>query len=699
MTQYCAMAPSILEQPFVRFDRAATGDLGTNLGREWLVTNGLGSYASGTVAGPPTRSYHGLLVAALEPPVERTVLVAGSIETLVDGDVTTPLTALDLADGGQDPPAYRGPTAFWLEGTLPVWQFAVGDVLIERRLWMPAGEQATWLTYRLVEANRPIEITFAPLIVDRSFHTLETAREPEIVAAGLGGMPGPPAEVAWINDDRPRRPARVKVRMRPDGPVVTITAADGRLRRDPAWTAELEYREERARGLAHHASAYKPATFRLRLEPGDLVAIRMGLGPLDAEGSPAVFPAASLAAERRRQAGLLDRAHATDKDPAFQQLVLAADQFIVDRHPAGRTVIAGYHWFNDWGRDTMIALPGLTLATGRPEDGAAILRSFAPFIRDGLLPNSFPDRPDIEPDYNTADASLWYPIAIARHAAATNDTRIVDELLPAVREIVERHLAGTRFGIGVDPADGLLRAGVPGSQLTWMDARADGHSFTPRVGKPVEIQALWFNALSILAAWLAERGDPAAATYEAHAERARQSFTARFVRDGHDELFDVVDGPDGDETHVRPNQVFAIALLHPLLDGPDAEGVLRSTERLLRTPLGLRSLAPVDPDYHGTYLGDRFERDAAYHQGTVWTWLIGPFVEAHLRLHGDVGAARALLAPFAEHLREAGLGSVSEILDGDPPHAPRGCIAQAWGVAEVLRAWRLIDAAAPERRS
>ena len=475
MTQYCAMAPSILDQPFVRFDRGTTGDLARDLSREWLVTNGLGSYASGTLAGPPTRSYHGLLVAALEPPVERTVLVAGSLETLIDGDQTTPLSAVRLASGEQDR-RYPGPDAFWLDGTLPVWQFAVGDLLIERRLWMPAGEQATWLTYRLVRGDRPVGITFTPLVVERSFHSLETAREPEVE----------------IQTDR-----QISVRMGPNGPTLTVAATSGSVQRDGTWTPEIDYREERARGLADRGDAFRPATFRLPLEPGVLVGIRLGLNGPGTEQT--LDPATSLERGRRRQAGLLERANATARDQAFQQLVLAADQFIVDRRPARRTVIAGYHWFNDWGRDTMIALPGLTLATGRPEDGAAILRSFAPFIRDGLLPNNFPDRPDVEPDYNTADASLWYPIAIARHAAATNDVRIVDELLPAVRGIVDRHLAGTRFGIGVDPTDGLLRAGVPGSQLTWMDARVDGHSFTPRVGKPVEIQALWFNALSILA--------------------------------------------------------------------------------------------------------------------------------------------------------------------------------------------------------
>ena len=679
------MAPSILDQPFVRFDRDGSGDLAADPRREWLVTNGLGSYASGSLAGRPTRSYHGLLVAALEPPVERTVLVAGSLEWLIDGEMATPLSAVGLASGEQDP-RYRGPDTFWLEGNLPIWQFAIGDLLVERRLWMPAGEQATWLTYRLARGNRSARIAFTPLVVDRSFHSLESAREPEVE---IGSGP------------------RLRLRMRRDGPALTIAATRGTVQRDGSWTAELDYPEERARGLADEGDACRPAIFRLPLAPGELVGIRMSLGATLPDEAASLDPGASLEAERRRQLALLDRANATNATPAFQQLVLAADQFIVERRPPawtggtsvaiGRTVIAGYHWFNDWGRDTMIALPGLTLATGRPEDGAAILRSFVPFVRDGLVPNNFPDRAGDDPGYNTADASLWYLVATDRHLAATGDRTLVDELLPVARKIVDHHLAGTRFGIGVDPADGLLRAGSAGQALTWMDARIDDHAFTPRIGKPVEINALWYNALRILASWLAASPGMAAAAamYNGHADRALAAFRRRFVRPGQDHLADVVDGPDGDELRLRPNQLFAISLAYPLLEGEAAVRVLESTRRWLLTDLGLRTLGPGDPDYHARYLGDRYERDAAYHQGTAWTWLIGAFVDAHLRLNGDPAAARRLLAPFAAHLLEAGLGSVSEIVDGDPPHTPRGCIAQAWGVAEVLRAYWLIDATGP----
>ena len=675
MSQYCPMAPSILGEPFVRFDRPLTGDLTASLRREWLVTNGLGSYASGTLAGRPTRSYHGLLVAALEPPVERTVLVAGAVEWLMDGEEAASFHDIEYADGGSGPDGYEQLESFWLDGTLPVWRFTLGDLLVERRLWMPAGEQATWITYRLVRGDRPVRILFSPLVVERSFHALDTARDPQVEISDPAHLP------------------QIRVRMRAGGPAFTIAATTGDVVGSGYWYPPIEYREERARGLMDHGDAYLAGHFSLALAPGELVGIRMSLDSPDAGLDADVHqePAASLRAERDRQAALLDRAGVTESAPAFQQLVLAADQFLVERSPAGRTVIAGYHWFNDWGRDTMIALSGLTLATGRAAEGAQILRAFAPFIRDGLLPNNFPDQAGVAPACNTADASLWYVIAIHRQLEATGDRALLDELLPAVRQIVDRHITGTDFGIGMDPADGLLRAGLPGSQLTWMDARVDDISFTPRVGKPVEINALWYNALLCLAGWLADRGDPAAAIYRELAGRVHESFLARFVQPDSDHLVDVVDGPAGDETHIRPNQLFAISLPHPLLAGPAARRLLEATGRVLVTGFGLRSLAPTDPDYHGTYLGDRYERDGAYHQGTVWTWLIGPWVEANLRVFGDLDAASSALAPFEEHLRDAGLGSISEILDGDAPHLPRGCIAQAWGVAELLRVWRMVD--------
>jgi predicted glycogen debranching enzyme len=647
-----------------------TGDVAAAARREWLVTNGLGGYASGSLLGAATRRYHGLLVAALEPPVGRTVAVQGSLEWVVDAaaGVRVPLSTHEHGDGRLDPDGHRHLESFWLDGALPVWCYAIGDAIVERRVWMPNGRSSTWLTFRLVRGGRPMELELTPLLAWRDFHTLAPPPEPvALEAAGMG----------------------VAVRFAADAPVLRLTATDGRFKPAADRYRDVLHREETARGLDDRSDALVAGSFRLRLRPDATVGLLLSI-ELDADEELRRGPDASLADTRRRQADLLHRARATEAEPAVQQLVLAADHFLVERRPPARTVVAGYHWFGDWGRDTMIALPGLTLASGRPEEAAAILRSFAAHVRDGLLPNNFPDRTGTEPGYNTVDASLWYVVAIGRYAEATRERALVEELLPVVRDILDRHIAGTRHGIGVDPADGLLRAGEPGVQLTWMDARIGDWVVTPRVGKPVEINALWYNALRFLAAWLDDAGDPTATTYDAAADLVLVSFRARFRGPADDHLADVVDGPAGDDRTLRPNQVFALSLPHPLLEGPEAERVLRSLRPLV-TSYGLRTLGPDHRDYRGDYGGDQVRRDSGYHQGPAWTWLIGAYVEAHLRVHGDVAAARSFLAPFSDHLRDAGLGSVSELVEGDAPHLPRGCIAQAWGVAEVLRTWRLVD--------
>jgi predicted glycogen debranching enzyme len=380
-----------------------------------------------------------------------------------------------------------------------------------------------------------------------------------------------------------------------------------------------------------------------------------------------------------------------------RHLVLAADQFIVRRAPAaddgqeGKTVIAGYPWFADWGRDTMITLPGLTLTTRRFADAADILRTFAHYVQDGLLPNNFPDHLGTIPGYNTVDASLWYFIAMHAYHQASGDATLVDAILPVLQTMAEAHIAGTRYHIGVDPADGLLHAGEPGIQLTWMDAKIGDWVVTPRTGKPVEINALWYNALRILERFLQARADHAASRYGDLAGKVRESFRARFIRADGQGLADVVDTPSGDDLSVRPNQIFAVSLPFPLLEPADQRTVVDVVGRSLLTSYGLRSLSPDNPAYRGDFTGDAFRRDSGYHQGPVWTWLIGGFAEAHYRAYGDREAALDFLRPFAHHLRDAGLGSISELLEGDPPHLPKGCIAQAWGVAEVLRVWRFLD--------
>jgi predicted glycogen debranching enzyme len=417
------------------------------------------------------------------------------------------------------------------------------------------------------------------------------------------------------------------------------------------------------------------------------------------ESLSALQPRDALLAERQRRERLIEVAPPAARSGVAAELVLAADQFIIT--PAGRledaaratgdevrTIIAGYHWFTDWGRDTMISLDGLTLCTGRHAEAGYILRTFAHYVRDGLIPNMFPDREN-EGLYHTADATLWYFHAVHRYLEATGDRVSLRVLLPVFQDVVRHHLQGTRFGIGVDSDDGLLRQGAEGYQLTWMDAKVEGWVVTPRRGKAVEINALWYNALRLLESWLVEEGDSrAAATIGAHASRARDAFNTRFWNEDAGYLFDVVDGEGGNDAACRPNQVLAVALAHPVLDPSRWRPVVEAVKSRLLTDVGLRSLSPGHPDYKPTYHGDLRTRDAAYHQGTVWAWLIGPMVDAWLRVYpDDVAGARRMLQGFLRELDEACMGSISEIFDAEPPYTPRGCVAQAWSVAEVLRVW------------
>ncbi len=664
--------PSILEQPHVAFGREICGNLEASLTREWLVTNGLGGYASATVSGVLSRSYHGLLVAALEPPVERTVLVAGAVEWVVYDGQRYPLSTHEFGDGTFSPDGYRFLESFRMEGALPVWTFAIADALVERRLWMAYASNTTYVTYRLARGSRPLDLEVTPLVTYRGFHGL---------ASGEGWTIGvdPVDRGAVIHAYDGARPFALRsdrAEFRPGG----------------TWWWDFRHRAESERGLGDHGDLFAPGVFVDRLEPGQTVALIYST-----EQQPDLDARASLAAAKERLGTLLVRADAQDADPVVQQLVLATDQFLVSRplpdNPDGRSVIAGYHWFNDWGRDTMISLPGLTLATGRADEAGSILRTFAEFLADGLLPNNFPDHAGVIPGYNTADATLWYVMAIRAYREATGEDRLVADLLPVLQEVIERHRAGTRYGIGVDPLDGLLRAGEAGVQLTWMDAKVGDWVVTPRIGKPVEINALWYNVLRTVGDFLRSAGDVGGADrYGTWADDVRSAFRARFLRSDLDHLADVVDGPDGDDWTVRPNQVFALSLPYPLLEGDDARIVLDAIGRSLLTSFGLRSLSADDPSFRGTYGGDQVQRDGSYHQGPVWSWLLGAYAEARYRLDGDRAAALAVLRPIGDHLRDGGLGSVSEIFEGDPPHLSRGCIAQAWGVAETLRVFRMVSA-------
>jgi predicted glycogen debranching enzyme len=470
----------------------------------------------------------------------------------------------------------------------------------------------------------------------------------------------------------------------------------------PAQIHQVVYRTEQQRGYAHEGQLWSPGFFRVDLSEQSTATLVGSTEPWDI--IDVLSPADVLSAERERRARLIVEAKPEAQDGVAAELVFAADQFVITpagrfeeaarAHAAGdevRTIIAGYHWFTDWGRDTMISLEGLTLVTGRCLEAGYILRTFAHYVRDGLIPNMFPDE-EKEGVYNTTDASLWFFHAFNRYLEETDDRITLKLLLPILIDIVEHHLRGTKFNIHVDPTDGLLAQGENGYALTWMDAKMDDWVVTPRRGKPVEINALWYNALRLLADWLQRTGSAAPAQrYQQHAQRTRASFNQRFWFADGGYLFDVVDCDGQNGTHdvsCRPNQLFAISLDHPVLDQERWESVLDVVESRLVTPVGLRSLAPDDPEYRAIYSGDLRSRDGAYHQGTVWAWLIGPFIDAWLKVHpNDKTNARKFLRELPKHLGEAGLGTISEVFDANEPHAEGGCIAQAWSVAEVLRCW------------
>jgi predicted glycogen debranching enzyme len=648
--------------------------------KEWIVANGFGGYASGTIAGVATRRYHGLLVAALPNPAGRVMMLnhLDEVIRLPDGarvELNASVSAfppIPLVD-------------FRLELGLPVWRYSGRGITVERRLMLTHFQNTVVVTYRLVDlahAGSSVRLELRPAVHFRPHD------EP------VAQVSAPYALHALGNRIELIAPAPLPpLHMRVVAPGTTFVV-------EPQSSPDLIYPVEESRGYSSRGTLYSPGRYRAPLTGGEPVAFVASTESWDTV--LALGPHEAFAAEIDRRHGLLFNAGATAEEVGAE-LVLAADQFVI--RPAGRrtdfvwarasgeepaSVIAGYHWFTDWGRDTMISLEGLTLITGRAQEAGAILRTFAHHVRNGLVPNLFPEGEN-EALYHTADATLWFLHAIDRYARATGDERTLRALIPLARDIVEQHVLGTWFGIGMDPADGLLRQGAPGYQLTWMDAKAGDWVVTPRRGKAVEINALWFNALCLLDGWLERVGDRDGATaMHARAETVRASFNRRFWNDATGHLHDVVDGEAGDDPACRPNQLFAIALPNPVLDRSRWASVLAVVERDLLTPVGLRSLAPTHPDYKPTYHGDLRTRDAAYHQGTVWSWLIGPYIDARLKVRPDdrAGARRALEGLVA-HLDAACIGQVSEVFDAEPPYTPRGCCAQAWGVAELLRAWVL----------
>ena len=654
----------------MRYGRSLCGDLAAAEAREWLLTNGRGGYAMGTVAGTLTRRYHGLLIAAVDPPVTRRLVVARlDLDVEYDGR-TYELSTNRWRSGALAPQGWRFIEAFALEDGLPTWTYALGDALLDVTLAMPPGADATAVLLHAVRARSPLTVRGRLIVADRDHHggALPDVAAFATASADGGATIALPASQRTLHAFAPGAGAQVTSER----------------------YAGYSLARETERGLQDVDDYAHVLTLAWTLADGadDGVVLTLDASvPRDAR----------TIVETRRAA---NRARASAQPtPLLGRLALAADAFVVARgdpqhahtevgSDSGATIIAGYPWFTDWGRDTMISLPGLLLATGRAHDTAAVLRTFASHVQDGLIPNRFPDAGG-PAEYNTIDASLWFVEAVRAYVAASDDPAFLRDVFPAIRAVIDGYTNGTRYGIGVD-ADKLVRGGADGVQLTWMDAKVGDRVITPRRGKPVEINALWYNALRACETFARLLGESPDA-FRTAAERTAAAME-RFWNAEHGWCYDVLDGPDGDDISLRPNQLFAVSLFASAFDEHRARAIVDVCAARLWTSMGLRTLSPEDPAYRGTYGGDQTARDGAYHQGTVWPWLLGPFVRAHLRAYGDRDRARTFVQPLIDALDADAIGTLPEIAEGDPPHPPRGCPAQAWSVAELIAVLKIVEA-------
>jgi glycogen debranching enzyme len=678
--------------------------------REWLVTNGLGGYACGTITGANTRRYHGFLMASLKPPVERTLLVAKldvSVEYL--GQVYH-LSANEFVGGTVDPTGFIHLESFDVQDGVPIWRYAIADAILEQKIFMARGANTSYLRLEVSRASAPLRIELKPLVTYRDYHSQGRGARPFKAVAG--------ADHCTVEAFEGARPYRLAISRG------THTAAD-------IWYWNFLHREEFGRGLDALEDLWGPGLFTAEISPGQ--SLFFSATAEAATPAPGDEVLAAVVGDSRRLVAALPKSA-----PSWiQTLATASDQFIVQRGAtetarpqaepaamagtgastqpakwtkttaasttaavkptaskpaASASIIAGYPWFTDWGRDTMIALPGLATALGRFDTAAAILRTYAGFVDRGMLPNRFSDAGETV-EYNTADATLWMFHAASEQLEAKRDPDLQRDLFPTLAGIIHAHVDGTRYGIQVDPTDGLLRAGEAGTQLTWMDAKHGDRVFTPRTGKPVEINALWLNALEVTVRLAGRVRNTAEKRFcQDLLKRAGENYQ-RFWNEAKSCLYDVID-VDGGTSHdatIRPNQIFAVSLPYSALRPDQMRAVVDTCARELLTSYGLRTLASADAAYIGHYTGNSWERDSAYHQGTVWSWLLGPFARAHHRVYGDATLAQSFLTPVAQHVADACVGSVSEVFDGDAPHNARGCFAQAWGVAEILRSWIYLD--------
>lgn len=658
----------------IHFGRDICGNYEAASRKEWLVTNGIGGYASGTIASSLTRSYHGLLVAACQPPVGRMLLLTKLDETAELHGEKYPLFTNHWGNGSIEPGGHRFIESFHLEGTCPVWSYALADACLEKIIWMQPGENKTYIQYRYQRGRAALHLRLRLLLNYRDHHGTNQ-----------------PVSALQISAVQSKDDLLVHLKNKHTTQELHIATPGAVYHPLNEWAWDFYLAVEASRGERPIDDHFILGEYTLSLNPGQQFTLAAADKPV------AIVDGVENWNQRRSYEDRL-AAPAPPSAPGWiRQLYLAADQFIVQRstpqEPHGASVIAGYPWFTDWGRDTMISLPGLALVTGRLEDARRILTTFAAYLDRGMLPNRFPDpAQSLEssaPEYNTVDATLWYFEALRAYQAASGDLATLLALYPALLDIIDWHQRGTRYHIQVDPQDGLLYAGEAGVQLTWMDAMVGDWVVTPRTGKPVEINALWYHALCCMAEFARLLGKNGQLLRKA-ASQAKKGFQ-RFWNPDLSCCYDVLDTPDGDDASLRPNQLLAVSLAHSPLNRSQQRQVVDTCARELLISYGLRSLSPKDPAYLGIYGGPRRRRDATYHQGTAWGWLLGPFISAHLRVYGDPKTASSFLQPIADQLSDHGLGSLSEIFDGSPPHTARGCIAQAWSVAEILRAWKEVD--------
>ena len=670
---------------YIQFGREICGDLAQAERREWWLANGRGGYAAGTIAGTLTRRYHGLLIAPLEVARGRSLVFAKAEATLFDGHLDQPLYVNRWASGAVEPRGDLHIEHFHLDGRLPVWRYAIGDLRIEARVWMEPGAHTTYVAYRLLPAaveQKGLRLWVRLLINARNHHAQTFADDFS-----------PPVETDATE---------LKVGLAAASTLRFRTCC-GTFHPHSTWIDNFQLMSERQRGLPDSDSHLCVGQMSVSLHEGEWVGFVASL-----EENPSPYLTEALDRCRRYDAMLLRRAKvlngALSEAPDWiEQLVFAADGFLVSRpRPAenadaesmgdvdGCSVIAGYPWFCDWGRDCFIALPGLTLSTCRHDEACRILEHWAHFIDAGMLPNRLPED-GAAPEYNSVDAALWYIEAWRAYTASSQDTAALRRHFPALSDIIEHYARGTRHGISSDPKDGLLHAGEPGVQLTWMDAKVGGWVVTPRIGKPVEVNALWYNALRAMAEF-AEALELDSEPYRVRAERVRAGFK-RYLCPNGEGLADVLDGPHGDDLSLRPNQILAVSLAHSPLGLDEQAAVVRTVGERLLTSYGLRTLDPAHTDYRARYEGGVVERDSAYHQGPAWAWLLGHYAMALYRVSGDAQVALSLLQPLRDHLCDAGLGTISELFDADPPHTPRGTPSQAWSVACTLHAWCQLEQA------